>query len=487
MSLKRAIVVGLALILMATAAVSAKAEGVVPFDHWLYAAFAELSQEGLLPGYPQGMVGQDRELTRFEMAFCLKGMLERLEDFISGKGPAPCTPRQMALLEQCMKELRRELIALGASVRRLDEVNALWVRGTETHSLDPHEYIGLSQAWGGSSTEAPPETPSKTKSLGFVLPASYGISDSFQMQRSFIVSDTPFLPMEIKATVPDWLTEEQEWTFQASRSMEQGIFLMEEPLSADSTATTDVALNFPGSRSGVIWASSLSLVEQPTPWKLSAGPAFSTAQSPAGMILFGVPATARSASLDDSASKEPVPPSGSLGAYSSSALYTGVKGLDMQLEIGRFLIDTQSWQLPGFGNPGNLYGLLGVHARYDYASLGSLAAAGGSQTATLSLESRFVLGEYATLYGSYGYTAVRYSVAEQFSLSHSLTNAGVSVQLAPNLKLFAEYVVLSPTLPSQESQALLGLSYSDYGSLLFGYRLLHLGESEVLASFSLRF
>lgn len=479
MLLKRVALTGLALIIMivTTAGVSAETNGVVPIGHWLYEAYAQLAGDGLVPGYPQDLIGQSRELTRFEMAYWLKGLLDPL---LRGELPAGTASRHKAMLEKCIRELRRELIALGISAASLDEMCALWAQTPEAPSADPDEFAGLSQTGDYSHCGSLPEADS----LGFILPASYGLSESLQLQRSFIVSDMPFLPMGFTATVSKWLSEESgDPGSHGLTGFERGIALVRNEATGEGEPQGEIVLDVQR-HTGVLMAPFPSFADVQTFWKLSAGPDFASGFKPTGMILFGAPTSVSSASLGGRGSNEPAaPPTALFHTYSSSDLLTGTKGLDMQLEIGRVPVDSRVLRLPGLSGS---YGQLGLHARYDYTNLGALAAA-GSQMATVSLESRFVLGEYASVFGSYGYTAIRHSVAQEFNLGHSLTNAGVSVQIAPKLKLFAEYLVLAPTMPSQESQALLGLSYSDYGSLLFGYRLLHLGEAELIASFSLKF
>lgn len=450
--------------------VPAHADTLVQGDNWLYAAFGELAAVGLLSEYPLGLAGSDRELTRFEFAYHLKGLLERLEASLSENKPLPCTPSQFDIIERCVTELRRELLALGVSVRSIDEVTGL--KEPYSGGAARHEFVDLSLVTDNASL---PWFPVEREYyFCSMVPVSFGLSGEPQLQ---LVSDTPaslfaLWPGDVLGSPA---APEQLWPGVQPATL----------LDAFSAAPDR-------SKTQINWQRSLSILTGQAPWgfRTGASPSLGLASTPTlarGTQISGE--TAHAATIGSQTGGRNTPGSAATAVVQapvSNPVY-GQSGLDVSLEIGHYIIDTQSTVgslLPGLSS---LNGQVGLRARTDYTSLGTLAGDTGARAATVSIEGKFVFGTFATVYGGYGYSAVRTTVAEQFILNQSLTNAGVNVWLTPDLQLFAEYTVLAPSQPGQQSQAILGISHSDLGSLLFGYRLLRLGEAQILASFSLEF
>lgn len=449
--------------------VPAHADALVPGDNWLYAAFGELATASLLSDYPLGLAGSDRELTRFEFAYHLKGLLERLEASLEANQPLPCSPSQFDLIERCVTELRRELLALGVSVRSIDEVTGL--REPFSGGAARHEFVDLSTMVDNAAL---PWFPVEREYyFCSMIPVSLGLSGEPQLQLVAGASGGPFV----------------SWPGGASGSPTA----LGQGWSAVEPSTLLEAFRVPG-RNNVQtnWQQSLASLTGQAPWgfRTGAAPSFGLASIPTltrGAQTVGETVNATTLGSQTGGRNTSGPATTAVVQAPVSNPVYGQSGLDVSLEIGHYLIDTQSTVgsfLPGLSS---LNGQVGLRARTDYASLGTLAGDAGARSATVSIEGKFVFGTYATVYGGYGYSAVRTTVAEQFILNQSLTNAGVNVWLTPDLQLFAEYTVLAPSQPGQQSQAVLGISHNDLGSLLFGYRLLRLGEAQILASFSLEF
>src|SRR5690606_41861383 len=83
----------------------------LPCSHQAYEDLAELARGGLLPGYPwQYISEQQKTLTRYEMAYYLKGLIIRLDDDLS---PPALTAREKYILKRLVQEFGRELTAIG--------------------------------------------------------------------------------------------------------------------------------------------------------------------------------------------------------------------------------------------------------------------------------------------------------------------------------------------------------------------------------------
>ncbi len=57
----------------------------VPFGHWAYDAVDELTDLGVVEGYPDGTFKGDRTWTRYEFAVMLTRMIDFLEDYLDSK------------------------------------------------------------------------------------------------------------------------------------------------------------------------------------------------------------------------------------------------------------------------------------------------------------------------------------------------------------------------------------------------------------------
>lgn len=67
----------------------------VPAGHWAYNALEQLSEAGLVDGYPAGFFSGSRRLTRYEVALSVAKALERLSERVAIRPPAQ-DPRDLA-------------------------------------------------------------------------------------------------------------------------------------------------------------------------------------------------------------------------------------------------------------------------------------------------------------------------------------------------------------------------------------------------------
>lgn len=483
---RRVCAIFLLLTLIVAPLLTSASGAVVPYDHWLYSNFVALYNDGLLPDYPAELICENRELTRYEMALYLKGLLERLETKqVASKSR---DVRQMLLVEECLAELKKELLALGVSIRSLEEISYL----ARNSGLDAGEspdsyylgkdYLELSALTGSPQTGSVSgaEDPGVPYLFSSMAPISYGLQPEVELHILGINSD----PMDT-VLAPAALTMEAAQPTEQQNSGIQEAGFTDAGVDKASFLRQYITINA-SVRSGfstVSWVSpSIKKAGGPGTWTISAG-AGSSMGLVSSVALTNIYET-RFDSMSiggDSGVNRAHELSGGTAAQSAT------QDLDMTLEIGRFAVSTNTPVgsiIKGIGVSGNAYGSLGLRTRYEYAQFGTLTQEPVS--AAVALEGKLVLGT-ATLYGGYGYSAVRQSVAEQFNLSQSITNAGINFRLSPDLQLFAEYVVLTSTQPWNQRQAVVGLQHSDFGSLLFGYRLLSLADSQLLASFSLKF
>ncbi len=116
----------------------------VPTGHWAYDAVTELTNDGIVQGYPDGTFKGNRNLTRYEFALALRDALKSLKGRMAALEAAsnkPSTPTVITKTEQvvdpAVKEQLEKLAADGAKLQKLctefqDELAAL---GVDTESL----------------------------------------------------------------------------------------------------------------------------------------------------------------------------------------------------------------------------------------------------------------------------------------------------------------------------------------------------------------
>lgn len=81
-------------------------------DDWAYQAVSELSEEGVVSRYPDGMFRGERNVTRYEMAQITARLLAK-EDQLSD--------RDRRMTEKLAEEYGGELSSLGVRVRNLEK------------------------------------------------------------------------------------------------------------------------------------------------------------------------------------------------------------------------------------------------------------------------------------------------------------------------------------------------------------------------------
>lgn len=113
--MKKALVIAVAVAVALTAGVSAYAAN--PFsdvtpDDWAYQAISDLSDQGVVEGYPDGTFKGERNMTRYELAQIIARLMAR-EDQLNSK--------QRATLDKLSSEYADELANLGVRVSNLEK------------------------------------------------------------------------------------------------------------------------------------------------------------------------------------------------------------------------------------------------------------------------------------------------------------------------------------------------------------------------------
>jgi len=141
---KLALFVTLALVLAFTMPVLADPFSDVPQDHWAYDAVEQLSQKGLVQGYPDGAFKGDRTLTRYEMAMVVARVIAKLEALQASIPQPPdlspyATKQDLETVNKLLTEYRDELDALGVRVNNIeDSLGKLTSRVAELEKLKVH-------------------------------------------------------------------------------------------------------------------------------------------------------------------------------------------------------------------------------------------------------------------------------------------------------------------------------------------------------------
>jgi len=109
----------------------------VPTDHWAYAAVQDLSDKGVIIGYPDGTFSGKRALTRYEFAQALSRAIPVIAKLAAGagipgpagpqgevgpagpQGPVGVTPEQLANIQKLLDEFKDELAAQGVDIQAL--------------------------------------------------------------------------------------------------------------------------------------------------------------------------------------------------------------------------------------------------------------------------------------------------------------------------------------------------------------------------------
>ncbi len=92
----------------------------VPFGHWAYDAVDELTDLGVVEGYPDGTFKGDRTWTRYEFAVMLTRMIDFLEDYLDSK----VAGMDMGITESAARAIAREEAQKAAAGVQLPDVAA---------------------------------------------------------------------------------------------------------------------------------------------------------------------------------------------------------------------------------------------------------------------------------------------------------------------------------------------------------------------------
>ncbi|MDK2931231.1 MAG: hypothetical protein PWR07_1362 [Bacillota bacterium] len=183
--------------------------GDVPKGHWSYAALAELACLGLVEGYSADAFGGDRVITRYEMAWAIARLGDRV------KAGAVLTPQQREMLARLQEEFASELaLVAGTSRHVLSGIGdgkdgaggapAVGGMGASpgTASSAPvgagNEATGTTAMPGGASA-----TGSPSQTLLGVIPGTPRLPESFQAWSSLRLRPDPGIIAALSAIPGD--------------------------------------------------------------------------------------------------------------------------------------------------------------------------------------------------------------------------------------------------------------------------------------------
>jgi hypothetical protein len=131
----------LAILLLLFSPLTMAVEGLfLPCGHQAYEDLAELARGGLLPGYPWQYINEQQKiLTRYEMAYYLKGLITRSD---GDPSPPALTTREEYILQRLVREFERELTSLG-----LDLAESEWFARARTNSVKLASLSGFSDGY----------------------------------------------------------------------------------------------------------------------------------------------------------------------------------------------------------------------------------------------------------------------------------------------------------------------------------------------------
>jgi hypothetical protein len=158
-------------------------------DAWIYDAIRIFVQEGLITNYPQDWVKSGHELSRFEIAYYVKQLLEKSRSAGQPR-PAPPSKRAMTLVQKLMVEFAAELDALGIKATDLEKISPNLIIPTS----QPTDYQDLDTILGVKSSSDALNSPPyyyfgqyyaalQRKSFVF-LPAEYVTPGEFDLLES---------------------------------------------------------------------------------------------------------------------------------------------------------------------------------------------------------------------------------------------------------------------------------------------------------------
>ena len=106
------------LMVLATASLASAATfSDVPVSHWAYQAVSEMSEKGIIQGFPNGTFKGNQNVSRYQLAMITARMLANIEQ--NGIGSIAKTDLQT--LEKLTVEFADELALLGVKVTALEE------------------------------------------------------------------------------------------------------------------------------------------------------------------------------------------------------------------------------------------------------------------------------------------------------------------------------------------------------------------------------
>ncbi|MBI2267735.1 MAG: S-layer homology domain-containing protein [Armatimonadetes bacterium] len=114
----------------------------LPAKHWAFDAVNQLSQKGLLEGYPDGTFKGDRAASRYEVAMVVARIVAKVEKLSPADLSKYATKNDLNALRRLVDEFRKELDALGVRVGQIEEkLSSLEARVFELERVRVHGHL----------------------------------------------------------------------------------------------------------------------------------------------------------------------------------------------------------------------------------------------------------------------------------------------------------------------------------------------------------
>lgn len=106
-------------------------------EEWIYRQLDSLYQQGFIPNYPKEWVQSGNQLSRFEIAYYIKGIFTKDQEH-TGRTLLP--PSMVQSFQKLIMEFREELMAFGIKITDIEDINLKFVEeasfGEEYQDLD---------------------------------------------------------------------------------------------------------------------------------------------------------------------------------------------------------------------------------------------------------------------------------------------------------------------------------------------------------------
>ena len=400
----------------------------VPGGHWSYAVLTEFARLGLVEGYSADAFGGDRVITRYEMAWAIARLGDRV------KGGATLTPQQREMLARLQEEFASELAMVAGTTRH---VLSGIVDGKDGAGGAP-TMSGMG-ASPGTASSAPVGAGNEATGTT-VVPGGASATGSLSQTLLGVIPGTPRLPESFQA-----------WSSLRLRP-DPGIIAALSAIPGDAGRQA-----FSGGKrlSELLGSSEESSVPAVVGPMSPAAPAANAGEGTSQKRALSIP-------LDDGAKAElslggPPPPGGIAPGEGDDV----IARLDLKYALSQLAIFRASYEL-----------VKGNEEAADDSESKARA------TTLLGIDYKFALSDSAFIKAGYTYSRITDLVPKgiEWSGSTSQEKAGDSGSKAAGV--FGDYTLPGLSLDARKTTASFGLGYTFGGttSIVLGYRLIDFQE-----------